>query len=187
MKNLMHALAGLSVALLLGGCGGGGNGAADASATTAASTTTPTTASTTDTAAAPAAPASTTAAKYAGTWSGCFATGTATSRADLLVITATGPDTATFAFTETNYAQPACAGAASSTSTDGGTVAFSGTKTIGADTVDKATVTQTSGTQKQVFMVSGTTLQFGRQAGDGGTPDANGYPTTFDGNPLTRQ
>jgi len=171
MKNLNHAIAALSVTTFLAACGGGGDGSADLVAAPA----TPTTPS-----------ATTTAARYAGSWGGCFSTGATTSRNETLVITAQGAETASFAFTETNYAQPACAGAAGTTSTDSGTIAFAGTKTIGTETVDQGNVTQGTGTRKQVFRVSGTTLKFGKQAGDGGTLDANGYPTTFDTNPLTR-
>ena len=56
-----------------------------------------------------------------------------------------------------------------------------------ADTVDKGIVTQTDGAQKQVFLATATTLSFGQQPGDGGTLDADGYPTTLDVNPLVRQ
>lgn len=165
MKNLILAISGLSVAVLLAACGGGGDGTADPAAATS----------------------STTAAKYGGTWGGCFSTGAASSRKETLVITPQGADIASFSFAETSYGQLACAGAAGTTSTDTGTVAFSGTKTIGTETVDKGIVTQAGGSQKQVFLATATTLQFGRQAGDGGTPDADGYPTTFDTNPLARQ
>jgi len=48
-------------------------------------------------------------------------------------------------------------------------------------------VTQTDGAQKQVFLATATTLSFGQQPGDGGTLDADGYPTTLDVNPLVRQ
>jgi hypothetical protein len=175
MKTLSCIVSSLAVAGLLTACGGGSDDPAPAgtSTTTTTTTTTPTT-------------SAGTAAKYVGTWGGCFSTGAATSRKETLVITQQGAETASFAFTETNYAQLACAGAAGTTSTDSGTVAFTGTKTIGTDTVDQANVTQGNGTQKQVFLVSGTTLKFGKQAGDGGTVDANGYPTTFDTNPLTK-
>ena len=180
MKNLILTLSALSVAAMLAACGGGSD-ADPASATAAASTETTTATSTTTTT------ETATAAKYAGTWSGCFTTGAATSRQETLVITQLTADTASFAFTEVNYGALACAGTAGATSTDAGTVAFSGTKTIGTDTVDKGIVTQADGTQKQVFLATATTLSFGRQPDDGGTPDADGYPTTFDGNALTRQ
>lgn len=177
MKNRILALAALSVATMLTACGGGGDGNPASTTAQASSAEASTTTTTTMT---------TTAAKYAGTWGGCFATGAATSRQETLVIVQQGSDSASFSFTEVNYDALACAGAAGTTSTDAGTIAFSGSMTIGADTVDKGIVTQTNGVQKQVFLATETTLTFGRQPGDGGAVDADGYPTTFDTNLLTR-
>ena len=67
---------------------------------------------------------------------------------------------------------------------------FSGTKTIGADIVDKGIVTSGSAVSKQVFLVKGSspvTLTTGRQASDGGAVDSDGYPTTLDSTPLIKQ
>ena len=173
MKNLILAISALPLAVVLAACGGGGDGSADTAATASTAGT-----------ATPAA--STTAAKYAGTWGGCFSTAASSSRKETLVITAQGAETASFSFSEANYAEPTCAGAAGTTSSDSGTITFAGTKTMGTDTVDQATIAQAGGTQKQVMLVTGTSLMFGKQAGDGGTLDADGYPTSFEADPLSR-
>ena len=179
MKNLILALAAAAVATMLAACGGGGGGG-DADATSATAT------AGTEAAGATTSASTDIASRYAGTWGGCFATGPASSRRETLVITQQGADTASFSFAEVNYAALDCAGTAGATSTDAGTIAFSGTKTMGADTVDKGIVTQADGAQKQVFLATATTLSFGREPGDGGTLDADGYPTTLDANPMTR-
>lgn len=180
MKLMTCLVSSLALTGLLTACGGGSDDPAPAGSSTTTAPPATTTPSTPTTSAG-------TAAKYAGTWGGCFSTGATTSRRETLVLTQTGPETASFAFSETNYAQLACAGAAGTTSADSGTVTFVGTKTIGADTVDMANITQGTAIQKQVFLLSGTSLKFGKQAGDGGALDANGYPTTYETNPLTKQ
>ena len=171
MKKLISLVSGMSVVALLAACGGGGD---DGPATATPSTTTTTPATTTTT---------TAAAKYVGTWVGCFPNGTNASSRETLVLTQQGPDSLSGATTKTNFAAASCGGAAGITKTDSSTVALAGTKTIGADTVDKGILTQKDQPpQKQVLLVKGTApamLFSGKGPEDGGTVDAEGYPTTL--------
>ena len=176
MKNSApnHALtAGALVLVLLAGCGGGGDSATD---TPAPATPTPQAA---------------TAAKYVGSWSGCFDRSTTTSRRESVVITQVTAESVSFNYSEVSFAQASCGGSAGTTVSDSGTIAFSGTKVIGTETVDKGSVTSVgSPVQKQVFLVrQGTpaTLVFGKNADDGGVLDAEGYPTTLETNGLAKQ
>lgn len=172
MKKLLSLGSSLAVVFFLASCGGGGDdGPAPATSTT--TTTTP-------------APGD--ASRYVGTWSACVSTGASTSRKETVVITATGPSTLAFTQSETNFAAAGCAGTAGTPSTSSGTVAFTGTtKTVGTSTVDKGTVTEGTTVQKQIFLVTATTLNSGKSVADGGTVDADGYPNSLDSGVLTKQ
>ena len=177
MKKLISLVCGISVAVALASCGGGDSPAATTTATTTPTTTTP----------ASVALAATDATRYSGNWAVCRGTGAATSARETIAITATSATTLAFTDTETLFAALNCTGAAGTTKTSTGTVAFNGTKTVGADTVDKVIVTQGTQTQKQILLVTATTLKTGKGGSDGGPIDADGYPTTFDGTPFTKQ
>ena len=179
MKKLISLVSSISVVALLAACGGGGD---DGLATATPSTTTTTPATTTTTGAA---------AKYVGTWVGCFPNGTNASTRETLVLTQQGPDSLSTASTETSFAAASCGGAAGTTKTSSDTAALAGTKTIGTDTVDKVIVTQKDRPpQKQVLLVKGTApamLFVGKGLADGGTVDAEGYPTTLDSLGFSKQ
>lgn len=177
MKQQYWFGAGVLALAFLAGCGGGGDSstAADTGGTGGTGGTTPTAAD-----------------KYVGTWSGCFSSGSGTgSHRESVTITRTGDASASFVFTGSDYAAAGCTGTPTATDTGSGTIALSGTKTIGTDTVDKGVITDSGKpAEKQVFLVKGTgpiTLSTGRGVNDGGTLDADGYPTTLDTNLLTRQ
>lgn len=127
--------------------------------------------------------------KYVGTWSGCFAVGAGSLR-ETVVITRSSATTGGFTWTETAHTGTTCAGTATDSDSGSGTFVMNGTKAIGADTVDKVTVTEGAAVEKQVFLVKGTApamLSLGRAALDGGPVDAEGYPTTLDDHTLAKQ
>jgi len=129
--------------------------------------------------------------KYVGSWAACIPNGSGTgSHLETIAVAKTGDTSGTFTLTRLDYAIAGCTGTAT-TSTSSGTLQFTGTKTIGADTVDEAIQTEgTNPPEKQVFLVKDTapvTLTTGVLASDGGPVDANGYPTTLDNHPLTKQ
>jgi hypothetical protein len=171
---------------LLGACGGGGDSTATTSST--ASGTTESTGNTTGT--TPAA-APSVADKYAGTWAACFPEGTGSSR-ETVTLTKTSDTSAGFTFAGSGFASTNCSGTATNSESASGNIVWAGTKTIGADTVDKGIVTEGTPpqTEKQVFLVRGTapvTLVTGRIAEDGGTVDADGYPNALDTRVLIKQ
>lgn len=169
MRKMISLAPSLALAVLLGACGGGGGGTG--SGTTGLGTVTAGDAS-----------------RYVGTWSSCSSTGTSTSERDTVVITATGASTLAFTDSQTSFSAAGCTGTAGTPTSSTGTVVFTGTtKTVGSSTVDKATITQGTSVNKQIFLVTATTLNTGRQAGDGGTVDADGYPNTLDSQVLTKQ
>jgi len=166
MKKLT-LVSGLLALALLASCGGGGDDAPAAASTTPDAT--------------PGSSAQ--LSSFAGTWVGCFSEGT-TSERETLVFTQQGADTFSAVSTGAHYAGAGCTGTVTSTSSESGTVTFTGTKTIGADTVNKFIFTA-SGSQptKNVALVQGTnpvTLTFGKEVQDGGVLDAEGYPTTLE-------
>lgn len=174
MIKLISIVPALLSLTLLASCGGGGN--ESGAATTPPITTTPPAIATPD------------ASRYVGTWADCFQTGAATSTRETVVISAQSSSSVTFSNTETPYATLACAGKAGSPVTTTGSVTFNGTKTVGTDTVDKGIVTEgTNAPRKQIFLVTATTLKSGRSVQDGGSVDADGYPTSFDSGTLGKQ
>lgn len=114
--------------------------------------------------------------KYVGTWVNCFPLGFASER-ETLVISKQDNVTGAFTATTTGFADANCAGQAGASSTEVGTLSFSGAKTIGSDTVEKLIVTIGGVAQKQVIgLSSGGTLVLGLSASEGGTVDADGFP-----------
>ena len=170
MKSITRFVPALAVLALVTACGGGG------SSSDAPATPTPT----------PPVVA-TDSSRYVGTWAQCHSTGATTSARETIVITAPSATTVAFTQTETTYASLNCAGAAAATTTSTGTGVFVGTKTVGADTVDKVNVTQRTTTNKQILLVTATTLKTGKGANDGGVVDADGYPTTLETVSFTKQ
>jgi hypothetical protein len=175
MKKLISLVSSVSLLALFASCGGGGDGPATATATTATATTT-------------TVLAAGDASRYVGTWSACLSTGTSGSQKETTVITATGASSLAFTDTDINFPAAGCAGTASTPSTSTGTVVFNGTtKTVGTSTVDKGTVTQGTSVQKQIFLVTATTLSSGKSVADGGTLDVDGYPNSLDSGVQTQQ
>ncbi len=170
MRRIACAL-GCLVIGLLAGCGGGGGAPGSGSATGG------TVGAAFD--------------KYVGTWSACIANSSGSgSHLQSIAFAKTGDTAGTFSTTRLDYPVAGCTGTATTTSATG-IVQLTGTKTIGAATVDEAVLTQgANAPQQQVLLVSGTTpatLAMGVAAADGGPVDANGYPTTLDSHPLTKQ
>lgn len=176
MKKLISIVSSLPLLVVLASCGGGGDDSAAAATTTTTTTTTATT------------PAAGDATRYAGSWGSCSSTGSATSEKEAIIITVTSANSFAFTDTTTSYGSPGCAGAAgATTNSTSGTVVFSGTKTVGTDTVDKGIMTQGTNSKKQIFLATATTIRTGRTAQDGGPVDADGYPNTLDASGLVRQ
>lgn len=174
MNSIIRFVPALAVLALVTACGGGG-GSSDATATPSTTTPTPTPVVATD------------SSRYAGTWALCRSSGATSSERETLAFTATSATTLAFTETNTAFASLNCAGAAGTTKTNTGTASFTGTKTVGTDTVDKVIVTQGTQTQKQIVLVTATTLRTGKAAEDGGVVDADGYPTTLETNAFTKQ
>lgn len=170
MNSITRFVPALAVLALVTACGGGGS---SSDATVTPTTTTPVVA--------------TDSSRYAGNWALCHSTGATTSTREAIAITATSATTVAFTQSETLFASLNCAGAAGATTTSTGTGVFVGTKTVGVDTVDKINVTQGTTTNKQILLVTATTLKSGKAPSDGGVLDADGYPTTFETNAFTKQ
>ena len=126
--------------------------------------------------------------KYVGTWSHCFTEGTGSAR-DTFTIVKTGTFTGSSTGTDTRYASSAtCSGAAtSSKATSGNTITWRGTKTLGADTVDKIELVEQGVLGKTVVVIKNGLLFTGRDVRDGGSLDSEGYPTSLDPNSYSRQ
>jgi hypothetical protein len=155
MKNLNCVFPGLALAALLTACGGSDdNGGGGAGLD-----------------------------KYLGSWTQCVSTGgTSSERETLLITQGTGGNLA-FTDNTTAYAGSGCTGTITSAVAATGTLAFTGTKTIGGETVDKAIISA-GAPEKQVLLVRGAgtanaTLTPGLTASEGGVLDADGYPTAL--------
>jgi len=188
MKTLISIISAVSALALLASCGGGGDDApAVAAAAPTPTSTTPAPGTTTPVTTTPIVTPGSSAqlSSFAGTWVGCFSEGT-TSERETLVFTQQSADTFSAASTAAHYAGAGCTGTVTRTSSESGTVTFTGTKTIGADTVNKFIFTKPgSPPSKNVALVKGTnpvTLTFGKDAENGGVLDAEGYPTTLESN-----
>lgn len=172
IMNRLTVLLSACALTLATACGGGGDTTATTTTTTATPSDTTATASAVD--------------KYVGSWSGCFARGTGSGR-ETLTITKTGETTGSFTFSGSAYASADCSGASTGSETGSGTATFKGTKTIGADTVDKIDSLEASVVEKQVLLIKNGQLVSGVSAADGGSVDSEGYPNTLDTEPLTKQ
>jgi hypothetical protein len=137
----------------------------------------------------PTTPAATADAidKFVGVWVNCAATGTNTSSKTTLTFAKTSAASGSYTVQDQSYsASTVCAGT-NTTSSQTGTITHAGTKIVGADTVDKldlATKTPVASNDKDIALISGTTLKLG----DSTTLDASGYPTALDAAvPFTKQ
>ena len=124
--------------------------------------------------------------KYVGTWSQCFNEATGSAR-DTFTLSKTGTFTASAPGTDTIYASPNCSGTATTKATSGTTVTFQGTKTLGTETVDKVDLIQQGVFVKSVVVIKNGQLYVGRTFRDGGSVDSEGYPTSLEPIPYTRQ
>lgn len=160
MKNLNCVFPGLALAALLTACGGGDDDPPFA------------------------------ADKYVGTWSMCTSTGATTSEKEtLILVRGTAINTLDFTSSTTAHFAAGCTGFFGTPQTQTGTVTFNGTKVIGNETVDRVFIGGGLG-EKQVLVVRATspqTMTTGRSSSEGGTLDADGYPTTLDTNVFVRQ
>lgn len=79
-----------------------------------------------------------------------------------------------------DYSGPSCAGTGTPVPGNSGTIAtvtINGTKVVGGKTVDKVTIVEPIGTEKNIIYTDGSSLFFGE---DSGTVDAEGYPVNLD-------
>jgi hypothetical protein len=161
-RRILAIVAGATLVAALTACGGGGGG--DGDDLTAASI-----------------------AKYVGTWRSCVPAG-ANSELDLLTITKTSETTGTFSSTQTTHAGAGCTGAATDAVTESGSLTWSGTKTVGTETVDKLDLAVGTQTQKQIAAVHADgSFHTGIPVGEpGSNPDAEGYPGALDPNAYTK-
>jgi hypothetical protein len=121
--------------------------------------------------------------KYLGSWIQCSSTGPATSQAETLTISQGEGDLLAFADSTTSYASAGCTGTVTVTVGVTGSLLFTGTTTIGGQSVDKVIITE-NGPQMQVLLVLGegtatATLTPGIPASAGGMVDSEGYPTAL--------
>lgn len=162
MRNLKRVISGLALVALVTACGGGDDDEPPF-----------------------------TADKYVGTWTMCTPTGATTSEKETIVLVrGTAINTLDFISTNTAHFAADCTGFFGTPQTETGTVTFNGTKVIGVETVDRAFIASGGLGEKQVLVVRPTipqTLAVGRTASDGGTLDADGYPTTLESAVFVRQ
>jgi hypothetical protein len=142
--------------------------------------------------AAPAANAD----KYVGSWGICEpvtgATNGVLSGRTSFVFAKTSSTALSMSLDYTFYKAASCAGAIFSTAAGvaTGTVTLNGTKTVGADTVDRLNFVSTSkdipelnGSFKDIGFITGNTLKLGASS----AADAEGYPTALDSSVFTKQ
>jgi len=155
MKKFAPILASFSVLAALSGCGGGDGGGDPVDV-----------------------------AKYAGTWEGCIA-GASGSTRETVVVTKKDDSSATAASTIVLYPGPGCTGTPNPNPDQHVlTYNFKGTKTVAGETVDKVDMVEGAVTQKNVFLIKGTQFRFGP---DNGPRDGDGYPETLDADFLTKK
>jgi hypothetical protein len=162
----------VAVAATLAACGGGG---ADSPVPVAGSV---------------AAPPASTADKYVGSWTSCGVStgatnGVLSTRLDY-VFTKTSETVLTMSLNGARFKAANCAGDADSTFTGlaTGTVTLNGSKTVGADTVDRLNfvsvakdIPELDGSFKDIGLVSGNKLKLGARIDTG--LDTDGYPTAL--------
>jgi hypothetical protein len=128
--------------------------------------------------------------KYVGTWNQCSrGSGSTDSEIETVTITKTGSTTASVADSTTRYASTNCSGAATGSKSRTLAVTFRGTKIVGVDTVDKVEVADATAVVKflTVLLAKNGGLYTGREAGDGGALDSEGYPSSLYSTPFTSQ
>lgn len=122
--------------------------------------------------------------KYVGTWTFCGQQSPSTSYLATLVGTKLAADSINYNYSETEYVTADCTGQGSISYTESGRVAYQGTKTIGTTVVDKGEGTVTADSdqntteprvEKDISLLSGTTLYFG----DSSSLDTEGYPNAI--------
>ncbi len=125
--------------------------------------------------------------RYIGTWATCTpGTGTATEKETITLGPQSG-NTLQLLSSTSIYLGPNCTGTSTILPPVAGTVAFNGTKTIGAEVVDKVVVTHEGTSNKDVLVVrsvSALTLLTGLGPDQGGAVDAEGYPVALDNNTV---
>jgi hypothetical protein len=120
--------------------------------------------------------------KYVGTWVACVASGASSIKETNIEVKA-NTTTLSYTFIQESFSNTTCSGVANAgTYTETGTINFVGTKTVGADTVDKVvgtiiTPAASASTAKSISLVSGNTLRIGT---DSSPDDAEGFPTALD-------
>lgn len=123
-------------------------------------------------------------AKYVGTWEGCIA-GASGSTRETIVVTKKDDSSATATATIVLYPGAGCTGTPSPTPTQHVlSYNFKGTKTLDGETVDKVDMVESAAIQKNVFIIKGTQFRFGP---DNGPRDSDGYPNTLDPDFLTKK
>jgi hypothetical protein len=167
--RILAIVASATLVGVLAGCGGGGDGDGDR----LFNGLTP--------------PASAALEKYVGTWRNCAPVG-ADSELDTITITRTGETTANFSSTLTTHTGAGCTGTATASGAESGSITWSGTKTIGTETVDKIDILMGTKSEKQVAAVRADgTFHTGIPVGEtGSNPDAQGYPGALDANGYTK-
>lgn len=174
----VRRLAGALLLVLLTACGGGG-GSGDDAGTTGTTPGTPSGTSTTTTAASGVD-------VYVGRWTACLREQNGSQREEL-EITRTSDTQLNFTFTGRRFASTDCSGTAQSTDSGTGTGMLVGKGSIGGEVVDRVNITEGSQTDKDILAVRADgKLYVGRHPDDGGSVDAQGYPTAFDTDPFTR-
>jgi hypothetical protein len=135
--------------------------------------------------------------KYIGAWEGCISNAPGSYR-ETLGITKENATTAKSTVVLVNYPNPGCTGAAGEPVYKLINFNLQGTKTIGAETVDKVIITDFGvtdasftplsnfpSTRKDVFLIANSTFRF--SPGGGGPLDAEGYPNTLSADFETRK
>jgi len=148
-----------ATAALLVACGGGGGDSGGG-------TTTLTSASTVD--------------KYVGTWVVCVPTGGG-STSQTLTFSKTGGAALAYTFAFRAHLSSDCSGTGALISEGTGSVVLTGTKSVGAEVVDKWIVTENGLSEKLLAVIRNSRLIFSvDRTVPGFTEDAEGYPNTLD-------
>lgn len=122
--------------------------------------------------------------KYVGTWTFCAQQSPTSSYLVTLVGAKLTADSISYNYSETEHVTGDCTGQGRISYTESGRVAYQGTKTIGTTVVDKGEGTVTTDSEqntseprveKDISLLSGTTLYFG----DSSSLDAEGYPNAI--------
>lgn len=159
IETIFRTLLISATAALLVACGGGGDSGFGG-------TTTITTASTAD--------------KYVGTWVLCVATGGG-STSQTITFSKTGGAALAYTFAFRAHLSSDCSGTGALVAEGTGTVALTGTKGVGTETVDKWIVTENGLSEKLLAVIRNSRLFFSLDRTEPGfTEDAEGYPNTLD-------